>query len=49
MDQAAHVETSPPAIKCLLIDLDGTLYPIANGYEQHVRYPSMVNPPMSCL
>jgi hypothetical protein len=24
-------------IDTLLIDLDGTLYPIENGYENHVR------------
>lgn len=35
---AAVVTQSPVSIETLLFDLDGTLYPIENGYEDHVRY-----------
>lgn len=35
---SAALTQSPVSIETLLFDLDGTLYPIENGYEDHVRY-----------
>ncbi|KAG5177717.1 HAD-superfamily hydrolase [Tribonema minus] len=34
---AATATQQPPAIRAILFDLDGTLYPTANGYVEHVR------------
>ena len=45
MAQSHSIRNALPAIECLLCDLDGTLYPIANGYEQHCRFQSWHTPP----
>lgn len=43
VESAGHTSTNHQSashtIDTLLMDLDGTLYPIENGYEDHVRYP----------
>ena len=36
-EQDSKVTTPASSIETLLWDLDGTLYPIENGYEDHVR------------
>lgn len=33
-------------VRTLLVDLDGTLYDISNGYEEHVRHE---RPKFMCL
>ena len=35
--EVASTSSDTPSIESLLWDLDGTLYPIENGYEDHVR------------
>lgn len=40
---SAALTQSPVSIETLLFDLDGTLYPIENGYEDHVRCVPLVH------
>ena len=39
-----QMRPSAPTVDCPLLDLDGTLYAIANIHEQHCRYPCKLNP-----
>lgn len=35
---STSLQSATNSIDTLLMDLDGTLYPIENGYEDHVRW-----------